>query len=122
MVTTGGYQQYQQNAVMTASPKELILMLYNGAIKFCNLAIEAFEQKDVGKQHLYIMRVQDIITELQLSLDDKYEISKEINELYAYIKHLLVQANIKKDPQQVIEAKELIGEFKSMWQELIKTA
>ena len=121
-MVTGGYQQYQQNAVMTASPKELVLMLYNGAIKFCNLAIEAFEQGDVGKQHLYIMRVQDIITELQLSLDSKYEISKEINELYDYIKRLLIQANIKKNVQDVIEAKELIGQFKSMWKELIKIA
>jgi len=115
-----GYQKYQQNSVMTASPKELILMLYNGAIKFCNLAIQAFEDGEVQKQHMYLMKAQDIITELELSLDKKYEISKEISILYKYIKELLMEANIKKDVQKVLEAKDLINDFRNTWQELMK--
>lgn len=121
-MVTGGYQKYQQNSVMTASPKELILLLYNGAIKFCNLALEAFEQKDIVKQHQYIVRVQDIIVELQISLDNKIEISREINELYEYIKRLLVEANINKNASKVQEVKDLIVEFRNMWQELMKIA
>lgn len=117
-----GYQKYQQNSVMTASPKELILMLYNGAIKFCNLAVQSFEEGEVQKQHMYIIKVQDIITELEIALDPKYEISKEIRVLYTYIKELLVQANVKKDVQLVLEAKELISEFRNTWQELMKLA
>lgn len=121
-MVANGYQKYQQNSVMTASPKDLILMLYNGAIKFCNLAIQAFEKNEVQSQHTYLLKAQDIITELEVSLDHKYEISKEIGALYAYIKELLVQANIKKDVQCVIEAKELISEFRNTWQELMKIA
>ena len=107
---------------MTASPKELILMLYNGAIKNCNLAIEAFNEGNIQKRHMYLIKAQDIISELEIVLDPKYEISKEISRLYTYIRELLVQANIKKDVQKVIEAKDLINDFKNMWQELMKLA
>lgn len=122
MVTTGGYQQYQQNAVLTASPKELILMLYNGAIKFCNLSIEAFEQGNVQKQHQYLIKTQDIITELQLSLNPSIQISSQFDELYKYIKRLLLEANVKKDIEKVLEAKKLIVEFRDIWQEAMKLA
>lgn len=121
-MVTNGYQAYKQNSVMTASPKELILMLYNGAIKFCNMAVQCFEDGDIQKQHMYLVRVQDIITELQISLDPKYEISKEMGNLYTYINDLLVEANIKKDVQKVVEAKQLICSFRDMWQELMKKA
>ena len=82
------YQAYQNNSIMTAPKEELTLMLYNGAIKFCNQAIEAIHSKDIQKAHLYNIRVQDIITELQSTLDFKYEISKELDSLYFFIREL----------------------------------
>ena len=60
-----GYNVYQKNRVMTASPAELTLMLYEGAIKFCNIAIVGCEQKDIEKAHINIRKIQNIIAELQ---------------------------------------------------------
>lgn len=121
-MVTGGYQKYQQNSIMTASPKELILMLYNGAIKFCNLALEGYDEGNYQKQHNALIRAQDIITELQLALDHNIEVSKLIDQLYTYIKEILVKANIQKDRESILEAKNLITEFRNLWQELMKVA
>ena len=89
------YQKYQQNSVLTASPQELTLMLYNGAIKFCNLGIEMIQRSNIEKANEYIIKAQVIINELQVTLDDKYPISKEIKLLYEYIIWLLETGNIK---------------------------
>ena len=114
------YQQYKNNSTLTASPGELTLMLYNGAVKFCNQAEEAIEKKDIQASHIYIVRAQDIIDELELTLDVRYPISGEMAKLYDFIRTLLVDANIKKDVDKVKEARDLIREFRDVWQEVIK--
>lgn len=114
------YQNYQNNAVMTASPGELTLMLYNGAIKFCNKAIEAIEKKEVQQSHMYLVRAQDIITELQATLDTKYPVAKEMDVLYTFIKQLLLEANMQKDIQKINDALDLIRDFRDTWQQVIK--
>lgn len=121
MIANNAYK-YQQNVIMTASPQELTLMLYNGAIKFCNLGIEAIESKNIEEANKNIIKAQKIIEELQVTLDNKYDISKEINSLYEYINVLLVEANISKNKDKVLEAKELISEFRDLWREVIKNA
>lgn len=114
------YLKYQQNAVLTASPQELTLMLYNGAIKFCNLCIEMIENGQKEKANEYAIKAQRIIEELQLTLDQKYPIAKDIMPLYQYIYELLVEGNVKKDAQKILEAKELIVNFRDLWKEIIK--
>ena len=114
------YQKYQQNSILTASPQELTMMLYNGAIKFCNLGIEMIQKKDMEKAHNNIIKAQNIMLELQVTLDDKYPIAKEIRPLYEYISRLLVDANINKNEQKLLEAKELITQFRDLWKEVIK--
>lgn len=114
------YTQYQNNSILTASRGELTLMLYNGAIKFCNIALEALEKKDIQKAHINIIKTQDIIQELQITLDMKYELSDNIDKLYEYIKELLIDANIEKDMQKLIDAKSFITEFRDMWQQVMK--
>lgn len=116
------YQQYQNNAVMTASPMELTRMLYNGAIKFVNQGIESIEKKDFSNAHIYIMKAQRIIEELRATLDVKYEIGQQMDQLYVFIYELLVQGNIKKDVKVLNDANDLIREFRDMWQEVIKMA
>ena len=116
------YQKYQQNSVLTASPQELTLMLYNGAIKFCNLGIEMIQRSNIEKANEYIIKAQVIINELQVTLDDKYPISKEIKLLYEYIIWLLETGNIKKDELKINEAKELITSFRDTWKEAMKIA
>lgn len=117
MAVNSGYNAYKQNSVMTASPQELTLMLYNGAIKFCNLAIVAIDNMQMQNAHNYIIRVQDIITEFQITLDKKYDISKNLSELYEYIHARLVEANVSKDKDILNEVLELIREMRDVWKE-----
>lgn len=116
------YQKYQQNSVLTASPQELTLMLYNGAIKSCNQGLEAIEEGKVEKAHQYITKTQDIILELKCTLDDKYPISKNFEELYDYIMMLLVDANITKNGEKLLEAKAFITDFRDLWKEAMKAS
>ncbi len=120
MYNSTGYNAYRTNSAMTASPQELTLMLYNGAIKFCNLAIEGIENRDMQSAHKYNLRAQDIINELKITLDHKYEIAKEMDVLYTYILELLRDGNIQKDTQKIADAKRFITEFRDTWQEVIK--
>ena len=116
------YAQYQNNSIATASPGELTLMLYNGAIKFCNLTIEAMEKKDIQSSNTNCIKAQNIIAELQATLDDKYPISKEMDNLYSFINRILVEANIEKNSEKVKQALELIREFRDVWQEVMKAS
>ena len=72
MAIPAAYAQYNNSKVLTASPAELTLMLYEGAIKFCNIAIMAIEKKDIEKSHVNIVKVENIINYLQSTLDTKY--------------------------------------------------
>lgn len=114
------YLKYQENSIKTASGPELTLMLYNGAIKFCNMAVESIEKKDIPGAHANIIKVQDIISELRITLDKKYPIALEMDEIYQYIYSVLVTANIKKEKQYVEEACMLIREYRNAWQIAMK--
>ena len=90
-------QQYNRNKVLTASPAELTLLLYEGAIKFCNIAAVAIEKKDIEKAHTNIVKAELIIEEFQASLNHKYSVAEDFDKIYNYIYGLLVEANMKKD-------------------------
>ena len=97
MPVRNGYAAYQNNKVMTASPGELTLMLYEGMIKFTNIAIIGVEEHDIQKAHNNIIKTENIISELQSTLNYKYPVAKDFNNIYVYLKERLVQANFKKD-------------------------
>ena len=121
MVTTG-YQQYEKSKILTASPAELTLMLYEGAIKFTNIAIMAIEKKDIAKAGTYIMKTEKIIIEFRNTLDFKYETAKDFDEVYKYIYQRLVEANLAKD-KDILE--EVLGHLRTMrdtWKEVMKLA
>ena len=111
---------YQGTKVNTASPAELTLMLYEGAIKFCNIAILGFETNDYEKVNNNIIKVQNIITELRATLDFKYPTAKDFDVIYEYINGLLVQANIKKDVEQLNLALDQVREMRDLWKEIMK--
>ena len=90
-------QLYQGNRVNTASPAELTLMLYDGAIKFCNIAIGALEKDDKQKANTNLIKAQKIIVEFRRTLDFKYPVAQQFDIVYDYIYRRLVEANIKKD-------------------------
>ena len=80
-----GYDQYVRNKIMTASKGELTLMLYDGAIKFCNMAVMCIEKKDVSGAHTNIKKTEAIIEEFQATLDDKYPVANDFKKVYDYI-------------------------------------
>ena len=113
-------EQYKQNAVLTASPEELTLMLYDGGIKFMNIAKYSIENNDVKKAHESLMRAQSIVGELKISLDGKYEISSNFEKLYDFILDRLVDANIKKDTKPIDDALEILTGLRDAWKEAMK--
>ena len=113
---------YQGAAINTASPAELTLMLYNGAIKFCNLALIGMEEEDIMKAHNNLMKAQRIIRELQATLNFKYEVSKDFDLIYTRILNSLLAANIKKDTDKLNEALEDIRGIRDVWTQVMKVA
>jgi len=90
------YQKYKQTSILSASREQILLMLYEGAIKFTKLAIQAAEQKKIADRGTNIIRAYDIILELQVSLDHKVggEIAAQLDQLYSYILDQYTKANI----------------------------
>lgn len=111
---------YKNNSIQTASPAELTLMLYEGAIKFCNIALMALEKKDIEKAHNNIVKAKNIIVEFRCTLDFKYPVAKDFDKVYEYIYNVLVEANIKKDPKMLEEALKRIREMRDTWKEVMK--
>ena len=105
---------------MTASPAELSLMLYEGAIKFCNIAIIAIEQKDIEKAHINIVKANNIIMEFQITLDRKYPVAQEFENVYDYIYNRLVEANMKKDKEIVEEVLLHLRGLRDTWKEVMR--
>lgn len=119
MIAQQGYNAYANNKILTASPAELILMLYDGAIKFCNIAIVGIEQKDIEKAHANIIKVQNIISEFRASLNPKYEVSKDFENVYVYLAQRLVEANIKKDAEILEEVLKHLRTMRDTWKEVM---
>lgn len=117
-----GYNAYLRSKVMTATPAELTLMLYEGAIKFVNKAIMSIEKKDIMGAHNNLMKTQRIIEELRASLDHKYPVAKEFDTVYDYILRRLVEANIKKDKDILEEVLEHLRTMRDTWKEVMKNA
>ena len=120
MNTSAGYQQYEKNKILTASPAELTLMLYDGAIKYANIAIMAIDKGDVGKAHNSIRRVERIIEEFQNTLDFKYPVAKDFDEVYKYIMTRLREANVKKDKEIIEEVLKHLRTMRDTWKEVIQ--
>jgi len=106
----------------TASKEELVLMLYEGGIKFLNQAIIAIEKKDYMRANQVILRVQDIIREFQITLDHQYPISQQFDALYDYMHRRLVEANMSKDIDMLNEVLGMFREFRDTWREAMKIA
>ncbi len=122
MAVQNPYAKFTNNAVFTASKEELTLMLYEGALKFTNQAITAIEAKDLTKANELIIRVEDIIREFQITLNHKYEVSKNFAALYEYIYRRLIDANIAKDIAILEEVRGLLRDFRDMWKEAMRLA
>ena len=119
MIPNNGYAAYANSKVMTASPAELTLMLYDGAIKFCNIAIVAVEKKDIEKAHNNIIKVERIIKEFQSTLDHKYPVAKDFDQVYTYLVRRLHEANVKKDAEILEEVLKHLRTMRDTWKEVM---
>lgn len=120
MAVNNAYQAYNNSKILTASPAELTLMLYEGAIKFCNIAIMGIEENNIEKAHNNIIKVEKIIAEFQATLDEKYEVSKDFDNVYNYLQQRLAEANLKKDKEML---EEVLGHLRTMrdtWKEVMR--
>lgn len=122
MSLPNAYSQYSNNKIMTASPAELTLMLYEGAIKFCNLAEMGMENKDIQKAHINIVKVQKIIDYLRQTLDMKYEVAKDFERIYVYLSQRLVEANVRKDVEILREINTHLHSVRDTWKEVMRLA
>ncbi|MCM0761007.1 flagellar export chaperone FliS [Sporomusa sphaeroides DSM 2875] len=113
---------YKNQQIMTASPEELTLMLYNGAIRFTVESMQALDRGNLEKANAANLRAQDIVREFMCTLDMQYEISQNYYKLYDYIEYRLMQGNIKKDKSQLEEAKNLLTELRDTWMQAMKLA
>lgn len=113
---------YLTNAIMTASPEELTLFLYRGAVKFMKQTMEQIEAGNISEANSLSQRAQSIFRELVCSLDMEQEISHHLYHLYQFIIDSLIKANIKKDLELVDQMIELTTELGSTWQEAMKLA
>ncbi|KUK30987.1 MAG: Flagellar biosynthesis protein FliS [Thermoanaerobacterales bacterium 50_218] len=118
MAVVDPYSQYRQTQVLAATPERLVLMLYEGAIRFLGEAKVAIAENNLAKAHEKLVRAQDIFTELQVSLNMDYEISKPLASLYDYFKRRLIEANVKKDVSIIDEILELVRPLKDAWAEV----
>lgn len=120
MAVNNPYNSYQQNSVNTASPGELTLMLYNGCLKFINVAKHAVEKKEIETKNTNILKAQKIVQELMITLNMDLEISKDMMSLYDYMNRRLIEANIKNDIAILEEVENLITEFRDTWKHVIQ--
>jgi len=121
-MATNAAAAYKDSKILTATPAELTLMLYEGAIKFCNLAMMAIEKKDYAKANTNIIKAERIITEFRATLDFKYPVAKDFENVYNYIYQRLLESNIKKDPVILEEALGYIREMRDTWKEVMRLA
>ena len=111
------YTQYRDVQVQTASPARLVVMLYDGAIKFLKLAIKEMEAKNFEAKGKYLGKAQDIIFELNAVLDMEAggEIASNLRKLYLYMNRRINDANIRVDHDIVNEVISLLEELNRSW-------
>lgn len=119
---TSPYEKYRQSSVQTSTPAQLVVMLYDGAIRFVRTAMDGLSKQDYEKTSLNFGKAQSIVSELMSTLDYSYEISKNLYSLYEYTNFLLVEANIRKSPEKAEEAIGYLTELRETWLQASKIA
>lgn len=116
------YRQYRQTQVETAGPGQLILMLYNGGIRFCSRAQGGIEKGQPEEAHRALVLAQQIVDELVASLDlEVGEVAHNLLSLYEYMNRRLLRANLKKDRGAVVEVKNMFTDLRDAWQAMLKS-
>ncbi|SEU14378.1 flagellar export chaperone FliS [Paenibacillus sp. NFR01] len=114
------YDKYRQSSIQTSSPSQLLLMLFDGAIRFGKTAIDGIDTADHNKASVNFGKAQAIVSELRATLDRSYEVSNGLAAMYEYINYLFIESNIKKSKQQAEEAIGYLQELRQTFAEAAK--
>ena len=113
--------QYLDNTVNSASPEQLMLMLYDGAIRFISLGIQAIENGLLDKRAYYINKTSAIVSEFAATLDHNQDakLAEDLDALYGYMLSRLMEANLKNDSAPLLEVKKLLVDLRATWAQAI---
>jgi len=117
MALPNPYLQYQQQQVYTSPQDKLLIMLYDGAIKFCHQAKRAMQNKQVEEAHVFVIKAEKILEEFMATLDMNYEVAHKLYALYEYMRRRLVEANVKKDTAIIDEVLDFLSDLRKTWAE-----
>src|SRR5262249_16922624 len=117
-------QQYQRAQIETASPTRLVILLYEGAIRFCSLALDAMQQRNLEAQNANLLKTQRILSELVSSLNRESggEIAANLSRLYLFMLEQLVQANLYDRAAPVERVMMMLRELRDSWLEVDRQA
>jgi len=112
-----GFEAYKSTAVATQSKERLIILLYEGAIKFMKLAVKELEARNYEAKGQYLNKAQNIINELNavLDMENGGEIATNLRKLYLFMNNRLAQANIERSPEMIREVITLAEELNEGW-------
>ncbi|MEK0313777.1 flagellar export chaperone FliS [Cohnella sp. 56] len=114
--------KYMETAVQTATPQQLLIMLVDGAIRFCRAGIEGIKQAQWEDANTQLVKAQNIISEFAITLDRDQAIATNLLQLYEYFNYRLVQANIHKSVEPAEEVLHYLLELKETWIQAAKLA
>ena len=118
-----GYtNNYLANQVNTASPEQLMLMLYDGAVRFASLAIKAITDGTPDKRSFYINKTYAILSEFAATLDHNKDaqLAENLDALYSYMQQQLMEANLKNETAPVVEVKNMLSDLRQTWAQAIE--
>jgi flagellar protein FliS len=118
-MSNNGYAQYQQNSILTASPSKLLLMAYDGAIRFSHVASEKMKENNLNEQSININKAIAIVMELVSTLKEEVDpvLVNRLRSLYAYVVEKLGMANLEQDQTALAEAIKILSELREAWAE-----
>ncbi|MFW7379369.1 MAG: flagellar export chaperone FliS [Oligoflexus sp.] len=116
------YNNYQKTQVITASQEKILLMLYEGAIRFTKHAHKAMEEKKIADKGKYISKATAIISELMATLDFKVggQLAADLENLYVFMIDKLIEGNIKNDPECLVAVENLLRTLYTAWKDVIE--
>ncbi|MGF7050603.1 flagellar protein FliS [Paenibacillus sp. DS2015] len=112
---TSPHQKYQQTQLHTAPPAQLLLMLYDGAIRFVRMGVSGIEERDLEKANTNLCKAQAVIHELIAALNFDYPIAKTLSQVYEYMIHQLINANLKKNKKPAYEVLSYLLDLREAW-------
>lgn len=124
ILNSNPYAKYKQTEMETSTPDKLLIMLFEGGIRFLTRAQSALQNKDYELANKWLLKIQDILSELMITLDMEQggEIAVNLYELYDFYRNEVIEANLKKDPVRLEPVLEFFHLFRDTWVEVSKKA